>query len=239
MSDPKTAFVTGASRGIGKAIALALAETGFDVAITARTVEPGERREHSPTVSRSDDTPLPGSLQETAEQLSRFGGKVVVVVADMTDENDRQRIVPIRADGVAVGVVARVEILVLVPNDRPGDPFLLAAVFLLLWISFRPFQSLADPPQVTEVGNIANQVGYSLLFLVLAAWCLAHQPSRLLLLVRPVLIVTLLWFALTAVTSWEPSLSARRLAFTLLAIAIAGMVMASAASRIPPFDPIR
>ena len=53
---------------------------------------------------------------------------------------------------------------------------------------------------------------------MLAAWCLAHQPSRLLLLVRPVLIVTLLWFALTAVTSWEPSLSARRLA-------IAGMVM--------------
>jgi hypothetical protein len=28
--------------------------------------------------------------------------------------------------------------------------FILAAVFLLLWISFRPFQSLADPPQVIE-----------------------------------------------------------------------------------------
>ncbi len=51
--------------------------------------------------------------------------------------------------------------------------FILAAVFLLLWISFRPFQSLADPPQVTEVGNLANQIGYSLLFLVLAAWCFA------------------------------------------------------------------
>jgi O-antigen ligase len=102
---------------------------------------------------------------------------------------------------------------------------LLAAVFLLLWISFRPFQSFAEPPQVTEVGNIANQVGYSLLFLMLAAWCIAHQPSRLLLLVRPVLIVTLLWFALSVVTSWEPSLSARRLAFTLVTIGIAGMVM--------------
>jgi O-antigen ligase len=102
---------------------------------------------------------------------------------------------------------------------------LLAAVFLLLWISFRPFQSLADPPQVTEAGNIANQVGYSLLFIVLAAWCLAHQPSRLLLLVRPVLVVTLFWFALSVVTSREPSLSARRLAFTLITIGIAGMVM--------------
>lgn len=103
--------------------------------------------------------------------------------------------------------------------------FLLAAVFLMLWISFRPFQSLADPPAVTEAGNLANQTGYSLLFLALAAWCFAHQPSRLLLLVRPVLIVTLFWFALSVVTSWEPALSARRLAFTLIAIGIAGMVM--------------
>jgi O-antigen ligase len=37
--------------------------------------------------------------------------------------------------------------------------------------------------------------------------------------------VTLSWFALTVVTSWEPSLSARRLAFTLVTIGIAGMVM--------------
>jgi O-antigen ligase len=103
--------------------------------------------------------------------------------------------------------------------------FLLTAVFLLLWISFRPFESLAEPPEVTGVGNIANQVGYSLLFLVLAAWSLFHQPSRLMLLVRPILIATLLWFAVTVVTSWEPSLSARRLAFTLLIIGIAGMAM--------------
>ena len=103
--------------------------------------------------------------------------------------------------------------------------FLLATVFLLAWISFRPFQSLADPPQVTEVGNIANQVGYSLLFLLVAGWCLAHQPYRLILLVRPTLIVTLAWFALSVVTSWEPALSARRLAFTLIIISIAGMVM--------------
>ena len=103
--------------------------------------------------------------------------------------------------------------------------FLLTAVFLLLWISFRPFESLAEPREVTGVGNIANQVGYSLLFLVLAAWSLFHQPSRLMLLVRPILIATLLWFAGTVVTSWEPSLSARRLAFTLLIIGIAGMAM--------------
>jgi len=51
-SAARTAFVTGASRGIGKAIAIYLAKAGFDVAMTARTVQPGEEREHS-TRSRS------------------------------------------------------------------------------------------------------------------------------------------------------------------------------------------
>ena len=124
----------------------------------------------------------------------------------------------------------------LIPAETPAisgavaaDSFirtaLLAAAFLLLWLSFRPFASLAEPPEVTEAGNLADQIGYSLLFFVLAAWCLAHQPSRLLLLVRPFLIATLLWFALSVVTSWEPTLSARRLAFTLVILGIAGMVM--------------
>ena len=49
----RTAFVTGASRGIGKAIAVELAEAGYDVAITARTVHEGEEREHSSTLRRS------------------------------------------------------------------------------------------------------------------------------------------------------------------------------------------
>ena len=43
----RVAFVTGASRGIGKACAVELAKAGFDVAILARTLEEGEAREHS------------------------------------------------------------------------------------------------------------------------------------------------------------------------------------------------
>jgi O-antigen ligase len=102
---------------------------------------------------------------------------------------------------------------------------LLAAVFLLLWISFHPFEDLTEKPEITEAGNLANQIGYSLLFVLLAAWCLVHEPRRLVLLIRPVLIATVLWFALCVVTSWEPSLSARRLAFTLITMGIAGMVL--------------
>ncbi|HLY84217.1 MAG TPA: SDR family oxidoreductase [Acidimicrobiales bacterium] len=85
MSEQKTAFVTGASRGIGKAIAVALARGGFDVAITARTVEPGEAREHSSSVKSSDTSPLPGSLRETAELIEKEGRQALMAPADLID----------------------------------------------------------------------------------------------------------------------------------------------------------
>ena len=77
--------MTGASRGIGKRIAVHLARAGFDVAITARTVTEGEQREHSSTVLRSDTSPLPGSLTSTAEAVAAEGGTALVVPADITD----------------------------------------------------------------------------------------------------------------------------------------------------------
>jgi NAD(P)-dependent dehydrogenase (short-subunit alcohol dehydrogenase family) len=85
MTDRKTAFVTGASRGIGKAIAVSLAKAGFDVAITARTVEPGEGREHSSTIAASDTSPLPGSLSETAELVEACGVQSMMLPADLID----------------------------------------------------------------------------------------------------------------------------------------------------------
>jgi NAD(P)-dependent dehydrogenase (short-subunit alcohol dehydrogenase family) len=85
MTERKKAFVTGASRGIGKAIAVALAGAGFDVAITARTIEPGEEREHSSTVARSDRSPLPGSLRETAARIEQAGTQALAVPADLLD----------------------------------------------------------------------------------------------------------------------------------------------------------
>lgn len=81
----KRAFVTGASRGIGKAIAQRLAEGGYDIAITARTVEEGEQREHSSTIKKSDTTALPGSLNSTAEAMRAVGAEVLVLPADLLD----------------------------------------------------------------------------------------------------------------------------------------------------------
>jgi len=85
MSSQKTAFVTGASRGIGKVIAIWLAKAGFDVVVTARSVNPGELREHSPTASSSDTSPLPGSLSETVAEIRKLGREVLMLPADITD----------------------------------------------------------------------------------------------------------------------------------------------------------
>ncbi len=81
----QVAFVTGASRGIGKAIAVSLAEAGFDVAIAARTVQEGEAREHSSTLKKSDLRPLPGSLASTAGLIEATGQRVLQVPCDILD----------------------------------------------------------------------------------------------------------------------------------------------------------
>ena len=104
--------------------------------------------------------------------------------------------------------------------------FLFLAVFLSVWVSFHPFQSLAvPPPSVTESGDRVNQIGFSVLFLALAAVTMLHEPLRLKILLRPILLIVLAWCALTVVTSWEPALAARRLAFTLVVMGIAGMAL--------------
>ena len=83
----QVAFVTGASRGIGKACAVHLAGAGFDVALTARTVHEGEAREHSSTVQRSDTRPLPGSLTATAAAVRATGQEVHLRAGDCVVQN--------------------------------------------------------------------------------------------------------------------------------------------------------
>jgi NAD(P)-dependent dehydrogenase (short-subunit alcohol dehydrogenase family) len=81
-SERKVALVTGASRGIGKAAALALAAAGFDVALTARTLKKGEGRDDSDV---GDGAPLPGSLEETVAEAEQHGVRTLSLFGDVLE----------------------------------------------------------------------------------------------------------------------------------------------------------
>jgi len=81
----KVAFITGASRGIGRASALAFARAGFDIAISARTLEEGEAHAHA--LTDAEGRPLNGSLTATAAQVRALGRQALAVRMDLLDES--------------------------------------------------------------------------------------------------------------------------------------------------------
>ena len=68
----RTVFITGASRGIGKAIALKLAKEGANIVIAAKSVE--------------EDPRLGGTIYSAAEEVEAAGGKALAVQVDIRDE---------------------------------------------------------------------------------------------------------------------------------------------------------
>lgn len=69
----KTLFITGASRGIGLAIALRAARDGANVAVVAKTSDPNPK--------------LPGTIHSAAAEIEAAGGKAVALMCDIRDEN--------------------------------------------------------------------------------------------------------------------------------------------------------
>ena len=68
----KTAFISGASRGIGKAIALRLAKAGANIAIAAKTAEPHPK--------------LEGTIYSAAEEIEAAGGNALPVIVDVRSD---------------------------------------------------------------------------------------------------------------------------------------------------------
>jgi NAD(P)-dependent dehydrogenase (short-subunit alcohol dehydrogenase family) len=81
----RVALVTGASRGIGRCCALALAERGFDVAITARTVHEGDGRAVAGSVRETETIAVPGSLDTTAAEIADRDQRALAVPFDIID----------------------------------------------------------------------------------------------------------------------------------------------------------
>jgi NAD(P)-dependent dehydrogenase (short-subunit alcohol dehydrogenase family) len=89
----KVAIVTGAARGIGKAISLELAKDGASVVVAGR--------------SESGTPEWPGSIYETAEAIKRASGKAIAVKMDVNIDSDNQML----ADK-AVAAFGRIDLLV-------------------------------------------------------------------------------------------------------------------------------
>jgi len=68
----KTLFISGASRGIGLAIALRAARDGANVAVAAKTTDPHPK--------------LPGTIYSAAEEIEKAGGAALPLVCDIRDE---------------------------------------------------------------------------------------------------------------------------------------------------------
>ncbi|EDW80878.1 uncharacterized protein Dwil_GK11762 [Drosophila willistoni] len=75
----RTLFITGASRGIGKAIALKAARDGANIVIAAKTAEPHPK--------------LPGTIYSAAEEIEKAGGRAHPCVVDVRDENQIRKAV--------------------------------------------------------------------------------------------------------------------------------------------------
>jgi NAD(P)-dependent dehydrogenase (short-subunit alcohol dehydrogenase family) len=101
----RAAIVTGGSRGLGRAIALALAAQGAAVAVVGRT-------------ERVWDDRLPGTIGETVDDIEAAGGHAVTIRADLTERDDIARLVREARD--ALGAIT-----ILVNNaafTAPGRP---------------------------------------------------------------------------------------------------------------------
>jgi NAD(P)-dependent dehydrogenase (short-subunit alcohol dehydrogenase family) len=84
----RVAIVTGASRGAGRGIAVELGAAGATVYVTGRSTREQPAQTYGELLSLSGLATLPGSIDETADEVTRAGGRGVAVRCDHTREED-------------------------------------------------------------------------------------------------------------------------------------------------------
>eukprot|EP01062_Namystynia_karyoxenos_P047791 TRINITY_DN3617_c0_g3_i1.p2 TRINITY_DN3617_c0_g3~~TRINITY_DN3617_c0_g3_i1.p2 ORF type:complete len:294 (+),score=27.48 TRINITY_DN3617_c0_g3_i1:65-946(+) len=155
------ALVTGASRGIGRAAAVALARKGFCVAVASRTVAAGDINRYGAATAA-----LPGSLEETAAAVRAAGSEALVLRVDLTERASVEAAVPavLRRWGrlnvlVNSGVYQGAEVPIADQSTGELEAFLEANVvapFLLVRASLPELRRSAERGRPAAVLNLAS-----------------------------------------------------------------------------------
>jgi NAD(P)-dependent dehydrogenase (short-subunit alcohol dehydrogenase family) len=155
----KIALVTGASRGIGRAIAQRLASAGATVVVTARSVDKeaaGKRFQAEQVVA--------GTLAETVSLIEAAGGKAIAIGADLENLDDCKALVP-RAVEAAGGLdilvnnagfadYARIDAMTLETFDRTIQHYL-RAPFLLAQAAI-PVMKARGAGWIVNIGSVTG-----------------------------------------------------------------------------------
>ena len=103
----KTAIVTGATRGIGRATAIALARRGYDVAITGRTQNEGDAAKRPEAEALPELRLVSGSLASTAAAIEAEGVRAIPLVLDLLEGDTLQPVAQ-----AAIEALGHVDILI-------------------------------------------------------------------------------------------------------------------------------
>lgn len=155
----KIALVTGASRGIGRAIAQRLASAGASVVVTARSIDKAAAGKRFQT-----EQVVAGTLAETVSLIEQAGGRAIAVGADLEDLQQCKDLVP-RAVAAAGGLdilvnnagfadYARIDSMSLETFDRTVQHYL-RAPFLLAQAAI-PTMKARSAGWIVNIGSVTS-----------------------------------------------------------------------------------